>query len=113
MRHHREVLKEFIREIDMESAKFINTCENLFEDVAPEHVAELTTHCAPDVWRSESVQSRLRARLKGNCVQQFSDSAEKLMTILENMRVKFAHDNVEVWFCEPAGEFGPRGWTVR
>ncbi|TGZ82117.1 hypothetical protein EX30DRAFT_215677 [Ascodesmis nigricans] len=94
MRHYREVLKEFIRECDMESAKFINTCENLFEDIAPEHVSELTSPSgAPAIWKSESIQSRLRARLKGNCVQQFADAAERIMAILENMKLKFTHDD--------------------
>jgi hypothetical protein len=48
MRHYRSLLKEFIRELDMENAKFINTCENLFED-AGTAISDLLPNPTPEI----------------------------------------------------------------
>jgi hypothetical protein len=53
MRHYRSLLKEFIRELDMENAKFINTCENLFEDAGTEQLSDLLPNPTPEIWNQQ------------------------------------------------------------
>jgi hypothetical protein len=53
MRHYQSLLKEFIRELDMENAKFINTSENLFEDAGTEQLSDLLPNSTPEIWNQQ------------------------------------------------------------
>lgn len=89
LRHHREVLKEFVRELDMEGGKFINTLENLLDDIGTEKVSQLYGPDAAEIWQSSVLREKLEQRLRGNCVQQFIDGSERVLDILTTLREKF------------------------
>jgi hypothetical protein len=93
MLHYKLLLKEFIRELDMENAKFINTCENLFEDTSPEDLSKLLSEPAPEIWKSAAIQAKLKSRLRPACIRQFTEAAESLNIALEKLKGKFPKED--------------------
>lgn len=91
MRHHASLLKEFSIELDTEHAKFLNTCENLLQDVvmvSPAELSELLQQ-GSEKWRSPDLQSRLESRLRLHSAKQFVLSIEAMDEILRELKELF------------------------
>ena len=91
MRHHACLLKEFSIELDTEHAKFLNTCENLLQDVVMISPAELTEllQQGSEKWRLPDLQSRLESRLRLHSAKQFVLSVEAMDKILGELKERF------------------------
>lgn len=73
----------------MEGGKFINTLENLLDDLGTEKVSQLYGPDANEIWQSGVLREKLEQRLRGACVQQFIDGSGRVLEILTVMREKF------------------------
>ena len=97
MRHHQHALKQFVRELDMESCKFANTCEDLFEGVVtPEGVSNLGTRSKQDLWSNKAVQAKMTARLRPRSIKRFKMAVEALNATLNDLTEKFVVDERKV-----------------
>ena len=97
MRHHRHILDEFVRELDMESCKFANTCDDLFEGVvSAEEVSNLRTRSEQDLWSDKAVQAKMTERLRPHSIKQFKKAVEALNATLNDLTKRFVVDETKV-----------------
>lgn len=91
MLHHASLLKEFSIELDTEHAKFVNTYENLLQDVATTSSAEPSElrQEGSEKWRSPGLQSRLESQLRLSSAKQFVLSVEAMDKILRELKKLF------------------------
>jgi hypothetical protein len=97
MRHHRHVLDEFIRELDMERIKFVDTCYDLFEDtVTGDELSSLIDDPGGECWKDESFQRKLEVRLRHHCVPHFVQAVRTLKEVLDELNERFCVDEKKV-----------------
>jgi hypothetical protein len=97
MRHHQHVLDEFIRELDMERTKFVDTCYNLFEDtITGDELSSLMDDPSGECWRNEFFQRKLENRLRHHCVPDFVQAVETLKKVLDELNERFCVDEKKV-----------------
>ncbi|KAI5844286.1 hypothetical protein BZA05DRAFT_173374 [Tricharina praecox] len=93
MRHHLPVLKEFERELDMEHAKFVDTCYHLLGNtVAPKDLSSLMGDPGGDLWEAESLQAKIRSRLPSHSIEPFLKAIEAMKTVVDELNEKFGVD---------------------
>lgn len=97
MRHHLPVLKEFERELDMEHAKFVDTCYHLLGNtVAPKDLSSLMGDPGGDLWEAESLQAKIRSRLPSHSIEPFLKAIEAMKTVVDELNEKFGVDKSTV-----------------
>lgn len=85
MRHHHRVLREFHRELDMESCKFYNSLLNLFDDTITEQ------DCARFFRDPKGAEEKLKARLvRPQTAKNFIDGISAMSQALSDLEHKFA-----------------------
>ena len=90
MRHHRHVLDEFSRELDMENVKFVNTCFDLLEDaVTSDELSSLMNDPGGDFWKAKDLQVKLHGRLRSHSIPHFVRAMETLKEIVDELNEKF------------------------
>lgn len=95
MRHHRHILDEFVRELDMEFCKFANTCDDLFEGVVTaEEVLNLRAHS--ELWSDKDAQAKMTVRLSPLSIEQFKRAVETLNATLNDLKKRFVVDETKV-----------------
>ena len=90
IRHHKQNLKEFRREIDMQLCIFHDTCCKL--------LGEETTNTEMKALMNDpqAVRIKLDGRLRSHAIQPFIDAVEKLREIFQELNDKFSIDATEV-----------------
>lgn len=97
MRHHRRVLEQFCRELDMEKCKFLNTCEGLFEDmVTAEEFDLLMSDPGGKIWSTALFQEKLSTRMRRHSIIQFLRAVEALRDTLDELNEKFTVEEGKV-----------------
>jgi hypothetical protein len=66
----------------MERTKYVSTCREIFGE---DFLFDLFSEPASDIWKSATVQAKLKSRLRPTRVDQFIDAAESLNSALEKL----------------------------
>ena len=95
LRHHRHVLDEFVRDLEVEECKFKNIFFMLFEDVVtPEELTSVMRDPGETLRINPAFRTTLNSRLRQHSIDPFIRTAEALKAALDGLQGRF--DNTEV-----------------
>jgi hypothetical protein len=92
MYHYSQLLKEFQIEVDTEHVKFLNTCENILQDVVSPSVLVELLKPGSERWGSPDLRKELETQLRERSVKQFLLCVEGLNAVLEDLNRMFPKD---------------------
>lgn len=89
MLHYQEVLKDFIRELEMERTKFSEVCYHILDDVQTMPDDLQAQYLRADFWKLPVVQCILEKHLKPAPAAAFAEGAVKTNDVLQALGKKF------------------------
>jgi len=97
LRHHRHVLNEFVRDLEVQECKFKNICFTLFEDkVTPEELTGLMRNPGKALRINQAFQTTLNSCLHQHSIDPFIRTAETLKAVLDELRDRFENEKTKV-----------------